>query len=259
VGLVRSVSLDEEVFGNFWPLIGGIRKGKIGVYDTNYGFLYERFEEENVEKLYQAWWRRRAVGLVMTSKWFLVPLVLYLLSVCEALLNPSHLSSVDVALLLIRVIFWALLFALRMLKPSNDMGTYSFVKLVACFYQGTGFITAAGQSPGSNTLRLGISTVIGSYLIPLRWHMHFVLTYTSLAAAGYVYTIYSENAANCTRAGQTNTFLNPAFWINLQYHLQQDASELAFLATAAVVSVFVVGKLHHEARMRFALGGMVGR
>lgn len=145
------------------PILGGTAENNIGRLATTTGFLFERFEVDDVEADYQAFFKSRAVKFFTTSTMGGAPIVLFgLYAVITGLF--FDLSKAESFMLTAKIMSWTLLAGLQVMPIEFGESAFHFISSIVTFFQIVSLATCWGHDNVYHLFELAVITTVSGYL-----------------------------------------------------------------------------------------------
>lgn len=145
------------------PIVGGTTEDNIGRLATTTGFLFERFEVDDVEADYQAFFKSRAVKFCTSTTSGGVAVAIFALYVVVTGLF-FDLSKAECVKLTAKIMSWTLLAGLQIMPLEFGESAYQFVCSIVSFFQLVSLATSWGHDNVYHLFELAVITTLSGYL-----------------------------------------------------------------------------------------------
>jgi hypothetical protein len=150
------------------PLLGGTAEDNIGRLATTTGFLFERFEVDDVEADYQAFFKSRAVKYFTTSTMGGIPILIFSLYALTTGVFYD-ISKIDSFKLAAKIMSWTLLAGLQIMPIEFGESAFHFISSIVTFFQIVSLATCWGHDNVYHLFELAIITTLSGYLFSVRF------------------------------------------------------------------------------------------
>lgn len=244
-------------------------EGNIGRLQTRTGFLFVRFEDEEVENDYIVYFKRRALSF-MQERRALAPCFVFGLYLTSFLLRD--VSKPEAIAVSLKIVSWTLLAAFQCLPLVEGEDTFDIFVWVVFLYKCVSIVTVWDHDLFYHVFEMAVVTGLSGYFSQVYHHIVWILIYVSMVGINFVHNLALDAIAATDKkfaaevAAQNATVYGPRIGIIKKLPMSSvydalhdflvsgDKKELWIYMALAIVSVLVVHQMHHESRMKYAMG-----
>jgi len=252
------------------PIVGSATEGNIGRLQTRTGFLFNRFEDENVENDYLVYFKRRALAF-MSERKALVPCLVFGVYLATFLLRTDVSKAESVAVTL-KIISWTMLASFQVLPLIDGEDTFDTFTWVVFLYKCVSLITAWDHDLFYHAFEIAVVSGLSGYFSMLMHHIVWLFLYLCILGFNFAHNLALDAiiardkelgariaASNSSRYGPRldiieATPVSTIYDAVHHYLVYEDRKELWIYIALAIISIILVFQMHHEARMKYALG-----
>jgi len=251
------------------PMYGKETEGNIGRLQTRTGFLFARFEDEDVENDYIVYFKRRALSFMQERK-TLAPCFIFGLYLMSFLFRD--VSKPEAIAVSLKIVSWTLLAAFQCLPMIDGEDTFDIFVWVVFLYECVSLITVWDHDLFYHVFEMAVVSGLSGYFSQVYHHILWVFLYITMVGVNFAHNIAVDAIAATDKrfaaeiAAQNGTVYGPKIAIIKQlpmssiydavydYLMTGDKKGLWIYIALAIVSILVVHQMHHEARVRYAMG-----
>ena len=150
------------------PIVGRAMEGNIGRLQTRTGFLFNRFEDEEVEKDYLVYFKRRALSF-MSERRALVPCLVFGMYLLTFLFRTNVSKAESIAITL-KIISWTMLAAFQVLPLIDGEDTFNKFSSIVFLYKCVSLITAWDHNLFYHAFEIAVVSGLSGYFSQVRHH-----------------------------------------------------------------------------------------